>query len=139
MKTCFKCGETKALHEFYKHSMMADGHLGKCKECTKKDVAANYYARHEQYREYDRLREKRLARRAQKAGHAVRYRTKHPVRTKAQRAVAYALRTGKLVRRPCERCGGVAHAHHEDYLRPLDVLWLCAKHHVERHKELGTR
>lgn len=38
-KVCFKCRVEKAIDDFYKHPKMADGHLGKCKECTKLDVS----------------------------------------------------------------------------------------------------
>lgn len=62
----------------------------------------------------------------------------------ANYAVTRAVKTGSLVPAPCERCGkqlndnGVRqiHAHHEDYSRPLDVVWLCAKCHGERHVEI---
>lgn len=63
----------------------------------------------------------------------------------AQRAVKDAVRTGALVRQPCIRCTeegrkqrGTSHGHHEDYSKPLEVIWLCPFHHVKRHEELAA-
>src|SRR6266699_3061424 len=42
VKTCFKCGRTLPVEEFYRHAGMADGCLGKCKGCTRLDVRIWY-------------------------------------------------------------------------------------------------
>ncbi len=55
-------------------------------------------------------------------------------KTRARAAVKYALKSGKLIRMGCEVCGGKAHAHHEDYSKPLEVRWLCAMHHGREHR-----
>lgn len=41
VKICFKCNEEKPLSNYYKHAQMSDGHLNKCKSCTKSDTKAN--------------------------------------------------------------------------------------------------
>lgn len=41
-KVCFKCHLNLPITCFYAHKKMSDGHLGKCKECTKKDVHEKY-------------------------------------------------------------------------------------------------
>lgn len=53
---------------------------------------------------------------------------------RARNAVTYAMRTGRLVPEPCERCGDAkVEAHHDDYAQPLDVRWLCRAHHLAAH------
>jgi ribosomal protein S27AE len=55
----------------------------------------------------------------------------------ARDAVREALRDGRLTRQPCSECGAAkAQAHHDDYTRRLDIVWLCAKCHARTHKLL---
>lgn len=51
----------------------------------------------------------------------------------AYRAVNAALSSGKIRRQQCERCDAVGEAHHDDYSKPLEIRWLCHKHHTEEH------
>lgn len=42
------------------------------------------------------------------------------------------------IRRPCESCGADrADRHHEDYDKPLDIIWLCRRCHIKRHVEIS--
>jgi hypothetical protein len=67
-----------------------------------------------------------------------RYRIEKPERLKARDAVNNAVKAGKLSKQPCAVCGSSAriHGHHEDYSKPLEVIWLCPVHHKERHRQI---
>lgn len=46
---------------------------------------------------------------------------------------------GVIARQPCEHCGAEnAEMHHEDYSKPLDVIWLCRRCHMAHHKASDT-
>ena len=63
-----------------------------------------------------------------------RYRQSHPEHFRAYVMLRTARRRGTVKARPCMQCGATpADAHHEDYERPLDVMWLCRTHHRRRH------
>ena len=152
MKTCSKCNIEKPLSEFYQHHGMADKHLSKCKVCTRNDVAINLAkkmqdpefrvkeaARHRVKSERRRIaglekpvtREKRLS-------YLRKTRAKHPEKMAARNKVATAIENGTLNQFPCCKCGAInSEAHHEDYSKPLEVIWLCPKHHAERHVEIN--
>jgi sterol desaturase/sphingolipid hydroxylase (fatty acid hydroxylase superfamily) len=50
-----------------------------------------------------------------------------------------AIKTGKLIRLPCEICGAPkTDAHHDDYAKPLEIRWLCRSHHREHHAKFGA-
>jgi hypothetical protein len=158
MKQCYACKETKPLDSFYRLKRMTDGHVGKCKECTKYQVRKNRAAKIDYYREWDRKRShnpERIALRNPKLnliglycvipiGHPARqevkssndlYIKRNPKKYRAHTTFHSATLTGKLIRQPCEVCGSTTvHGHHDDYSKPLDVRWLCPKHHSERHK-----
>jgi RNase P subunit RPR2 len=77
------------------------------------------------------------------------WRRRNPQKAAAHIAVNNAIKTGRLVKMPCEKCKSpLAHAHHDDYGKKLDVRWLCKKCHDEHHygsiedrkkREIATR
>lgn len=66
------------------------------------------------------------------------YRRARPHADRAWQAVNRALRSGQLVKPERCVCGRDArvNAHHDDYSRPLDVMWLCGVCHKARHEVL---
>lgn len=140
-KKCFKCEATLPLSDFYAHPMMADGHLGKCKECNKRDTVENRAKRVGYYRAYDSKRavlphRKKLSREKERRKRLA----MGPDYDAAHNAVARAVVSGELVRpEKCSRCKVPCsvNGHHDDYSKPLEVMWLCVLCHAARHKELG--
>lgn len=143
IKTCKECGQSQPIDEFYGHSQMADGHLNKCKRCVKSRVRRHRSANVERIREYDRERAKSGTRKKRLAERSRKFRKENPDKYRAHSAVSNALRSGTLVRPSCcERCSETQpalHGHHEDYSRPLDVVWLCVPCHSARHKEIDSQ
>ena len=133
-KKCFKCESVKPLTDFYKHPQMTDGHVNKCKECNKKDVRENRSGKIEYYRNYDKARGNR-----QGYEYTKEYRERFPNKYKCHSLVNSAIKSKKLFAEPCEVCGSEdnVHAHHDDYLKPLNIRWLCCAHHSQWHKKNG--
>lgn len=118
---------------------MGDGRLNFCKQCVRRRVSAHRLRNVEAARAYDRRRAKEPARIRATAAATKRRRRANPAMLRAHNAVARAIASGAIKRRPCEVCGRRdSVAHHEDYAKPLIVRWLCYVHHAARHRELGT-
>ncbi len=156
MKRCKKCQELKSIDAFYKHKDMPDGFLNDCKECVKDRVRRHRAANLEKIQAYDRVRGQQADR---KLDNKRRYRkrieteegrerekirskawqTRNKVKRSAHILLNNALKRGLLKPKPCERCGysGDVHGHHEDYKKPLEVVWLCKSCHGQRHREIN--
>ncbi|MBA3589680.1 hypothetical protein [Methylibium sp.] len=149
-KRCFKCLCIKPLVEFYAQAKMADGHMNKCKNCTKADVIKHRRANLERVRAYDRLRgsmpHRVAARKAYSktaeglVAHARARRVsaiRFPERHQARIALGNAVRDGRIKPWPACAIADCEHkpeGHHPDYSRPLDVVWLCNEHHRAAHE-----
>ena len=135
-KKCFKCNETKILSAFYKHPRMADGHVNKCKECNKKDVQENYAKNREHYAEYKKKRFQCCGRKQKALKYQRNRRRKNPTMYHAMTMTGHAIKSGRLIKGLCETCqSNKVEAHHDDYYKPLEVRWLCRKHHLEFHNK----
>lgn len=56
-------------------------------------------------------------------------------KSRARGQVFRAVRSGKLTKGLCEVCGSAdSRAHHRDYSKPLEVTWLCSRHHEDAHR-----
>lgn len=139
--------EEKSLSCFYIHRAMLDGHLNFCKDCTKKRIAKHRENNLEYIQWYDRQRANYPHRKQQRLEYwkqhpeagkrkSKEYAQRYPEKYKAKMIFSNAVDSGMIKRKPCVKCGKKAQGHHEDYSKPLDVIWLCPKHHAARHRQI---
>ena len=114
-------------------------------------MRANRLEKLEQYTEYERTRANTPRRVAARLAYSKteqgltagnrakeKYSENNSKKRKTHWMVGNAVRDKKLLKQPCEVCGvEKVVAHHCDYDKPLDVMWLCPQHHAAWHKEHG--
>jgi hypothetical protein len=114
-KYCYRCKE--AYKKLYKKDNQGTGRFI-CVDCNTKQC--------KKYRKTGIGKEKYLnaVRRSDK---------KYPEKVTARVKVRDALKSGKLTKMSCFCGEEESQAHHDDYSKPLDVIWLCRRHHKEIH------
>lgn len=135
MKQCNDCLAWKLPEDFYAHPYTADRLLARCKTCHRRRVRENRRAKLAYYSDYEKIRNRDPQRRANKQDYERTYRIRNPEKAVARNAVNNAVRDGRIVKPDyctvCGRTNATLQAHHDDYAKPLDVLWLCFVCHRE--------
>lgn len=149
MRICKICGAASGDAAFY------GSVTSRCKECHKEKVRENRAKKSEYYRLYDKVRYqndpkvKERHRRYAKSpeGRAALSRgrknwiDRNPEKRAAHHAINNAVHSGKVIKpKCCELCGaeGRIEAHHDDYSRPLDVIWMCRSCHADDHARMAA-
>ncbi len=140
MKVCFKCNTNKPLSDYYRHAQMGDGHLNKCKDCTKKDSMGRYEELKDDqtFRDSERTRGRKKYHRlykydpstvnnVEKRKKRMRWIEKYPEKAAAASAVQSERKKSNIK--------GV-HCHHWSYQieHQKDVIHLQAKEHYKAHR-----
>jgi hypothetical protein len=152
--TCKACDVSKPLGEFYASNLRT------CKECVRQRVRRNRASKVGYYRAYDakrfqadpRVLERHKRYQATPGGKAAvrriiqKYVEANPEKRAAHIKLGNAVRDGRVIKpAACQSCSQVPdarhklHGHHEDYSKPLDVIWLCAACHRRLHESADQR
>ena len=117
---CIKCG----MRDFEFYPTLPNI----CKQCHKARMRRTYAT--DGYRKRNAARQQRL--------HAD---PEHHRRHHARVELGNATRQGKITKSgKCSVCGSAEEiqGHHEDYSKPLDVVWLCRDCHAKAHAVHGN-
>ena len=119
-KKCSKCGLIKPYSNYSRNRTNKGGFSYDCTDCHLESCKKWREKNREAYKEANKrsYREKVVSGKKQ-----------------AERKLHYAIDTGSIKKENCVLCGNPAEAHHHfGYDHPLEVIWLCKKHHMSHHK-----
>jgi len=152
--SCCICGEIKPVSLFYKHAKTKDGCSSRCRECQKAyarqhriDNKDYYLRKNREYSRTEKYKQKKkdyyqseVGRESQRKAKVV-YKSKNVTKVAASAKLNGAIRAGDILRPEiCGECGKpskVIHGHHDDYLLPLEVRWMCPMCHMAWHGKNG--
>lgn len=134
-KKCSQCGDIKTLNNFQVRKASKDGLTAACKDCLRA-YDRKRFLQDPKVRERHKRYQKTPAGKASISRHVKKWAGNNPEKRKANIAVGNAVRDGRL-KKPttCTHClkASRLHGHHEDYSKPLDVVWLCDECHRALH------
>ena len=136
-RACVLCFEIKPASAFYRRET---GRLRRdCKDCQRS--GSTMYQQSEAGRESVRKAGKKYRATGRHAKNNRQWRERNPIKWKAAGILAWRIKTGEVIRPDrCESCRVecIPHGHHSDYLKPLDVDWLCVRCHAAWHVKHGA-
>lgn len=141
-KKCFKCGKRKSVKNFHVNRHKKDGYNHTCSKCNTQRVSEWLAKNKSWYYDYSRDKKNanhRIYTRSEKGKKMQllkvrRMKLKFPEKWSARSKLRYEVKMGRIKKLSCQVCGDIkSEAHHKDYSKPLEVMWLCKKHHREQH------
>ncbi len=134
-KVCFKCGIDKPLSDYYAHKQMGDGHLNKCKDCTKSDTKkrTDNLSSNPAWIELER---KRGREKYYKLGYKNKSKSKSGKYQKNYRENFPEKYKAKNASQRMKKLDKGNHLHHWSYNEQhyKDVIELSPKHHAKAHR-----
>ena len=121
---CSRCGvmPSPSGDNFHKDRARGSGFASYCIECTR--------IRNAQWGKNNHKKRRETASEWRRRNPSYRHQY-----LKSHSVLNGSIAAGKLSRGPCVICGtSKTEGHHPDYGKPLNVIWLCKKHHTELHQ-----
>jgi len=142
LRRCYVCGQSKQLTAKFFYTNKVPKYHGfrlECKECTHKYNISQ--KRKDIVRKYNISQKGRITAakyiqsvrgRKQRARQAAIERRRYPEKQKARLIIKQEKKMGRLISKPCIICAEIkTEAHHENYYKPMNIIWLCHLHHRE--------